>query len=170
MDESEEVPDLVEFILLISLNRFVNFSICYRGNRFSFHLQLFLKIKFRYIIHLDYKSFIGPSGRIGYPSHHKITRQIAEAANREKLRKTLFTNLRLNVRECVNFDIPLTLSVLADVMEHMTKLIGGVVPLVEVRSDDRVYPEAPSNDFRDVKLVIAEIIDGPMEKESLRDE
>lgn len=70
----------------------------------------------------------------------------------------------------MNFDIPLTLSVLADVMEHMTKLIGGVVPLVEVRSDDRVYPEAPSNDFRDVKLVIAEIIDGPMEKESLRDE
>lgn len=103
------------------------------------------------------------SGFTGYPPDHQVTRQISEAANREKLRRTLFSNLRLCARECLNFDIPLTLAVLADVTEHMTKLIGGVVPLVDLRPDDRIYPEAPSNDFRDVKLIVAEVVDGPID-------
>lgn len=79
-----------------------------------------------------------------------LTKKIAENAKKERDRKILFANLRVAAQEAFNFDILLTAAVVKDALIHIETLVGGKLDDCEIRTSDRIFPDAPSNKLKHI--------------------
>lgn len=78
-----------------------------------------------------------------------LARQIAELNKKEQRRKEVMGKLRESVHNALDYDIPLTGYVLVDAVHYVKMLMGGTIPEVPLRREDRVFPEMPSKTLRD---------------------